>query len=110
MADAPRTDRVPPHNLQAEESLLGAMLLSKRNTATTNPPTEGETATQTPVAKAPANEDPVETTGTAASTQPAPSAGRGAPFLAVFIVLTFIRVPGRKTTDPWGTCSIRWRP
>jgi len=29
MADAPRSDRVPPHNLQAEESLLGAMLLSK---------------------------------------------------------------------------------
>ena len=29
MADTLRTDRVPPHNLQAEESLLGAMLLSK---------------------------------------------------------------------------------
>jgi replicative DNA helicase len=28
-ATAPRSDRVPPHNLQAEESLLGAMLLSK---------------------------------------------------------------------------------
>ena len=25
----PRLDRVPPHDLQAEESLLGAMLLSR---------------------------------------------------------------------------------
>jgi replicative DNA helicase len=29
MADASHLDRVPPHNLQAEESLLGAMLLSR---------------------------------------------------------------------------------
>ena len=28
-AGRPRGDRVPPHDLQAEESLLGAMLLSR---------------------------------------------------------------------------------